>query len=207
LTVAAVEAVEVGFAEAAAVVVAAPAVVDAVVAVIAAAVNEVVAMHFDSYLCLGNSAVVKLAAVAFAAVVALQAVAVVVAAAAAVVVVPAVAADLARKAVGTLRKTQEEHCDGAAVVAAVAAAVVAVSEDMVEAVVAAVVVENATSWAWAFLNQAVGLGLPGNYCFGYYSSCGAACGTRPSFFGAADLRARPFRVGLRACLPDAGASY
>ena len=115
-------------------------VVDAVVAVIAAAVNGVAGhpcdpwavLHPESYLCLGNFAVVKLAVAAFAAVVvALWAVAVVVAA----VVAPAVAADLARKAVGTLRKTQEEeHCDGAAV---------AVSEDMVEAVVAAVVVESA----------------------------------------------------------------
>ena len=151
----------------------------------------------------------KLAVVAFAA-------AVVVVPQVAVAVVPAVAADLARKAVGTLRKTQEEeHCDGAAVVeaaeAAAAAVVVAVSEDMVEAVVAAVVVENAApaQWAcraWAFLSP-VGpwAQRPGNYCFGYCSSCGAACGTRPSFFGAAPgLLARPCPVGLRACLLGVG---
>ena len=115
-----------------------------------------------------------------AAVVPVEFVVVVVAAALAV----AAAADLARKAVGTLRKTQvEERCDVAAaavfvvvVAVVVVAVVVAVSEDMV------VAAEHAMSWAWAFANlHLVGV-LQGNYCFGYYSSYGAAYGT-PSSFG------------------------
>ena len=103
--------------------------------------------------------------------------------AAAALAAAAAVADLARKAVGTLRKTQvEERCDVAAAVFVVVAAVVvvavvvAVSEDMV------VAAEHAMSWAWAFANlHLVGV-LQGNYCFGYYSSYGAAYGT-PSSFG------------------------
>ena len=110
----------------------------------------------------------------------------------------AAAADLARKAVGTLRKTQvEERCDVAAAVFVVVAAVVvvavvvAVSEDMV------VAAEHAMSWAWAFANlHLVGV-LQGNYCFGYYSSYGAAYGT-PSSFGD--------QLGLVRPCPDVVAS-
>ena len=121
---------------------------------------------------------------------------------AAALAVAAAAADLARKAVGTLRKTQvEERCDVAAaavfvvVVAAavvvVVAVVVAVSEDMV------VAAEHAMSWAWAFANlHLVGV-LQGNYCFGYYSSYGAAYGT-PSSFGD--------QLGLVRPCPDVVAS-
>ena len=128
-----------------------------------------------------------------AAVVPVEFVVVVVAAALAV----AAAADLARKAVGTLRKTQvEERCDVAAaavfvVVVVVVAVVVAVSEDMV------VAAEHAMSWAWAFANlHLVGV-LQGNYCFGYYSSYGAAYGT-PSSFGD--------QLGLVRPCPDVVAS-
>ena len=110
----------------------------------------------------------------------------------------AAAADLARKAVGTLRKTQvEERCDVAAAVfvvvvaVVVVAVVVAVSEDMV------VAAEHAMSWAWAFANlHLVGV-LQGNYCFGYYSSYGAAYGT-PSSFGD--------QLGLVRPCPDVVAS-
>ena len=130
-----------------------------------------------------------------AAVVPVEFVVVVVAAALAV----AAAADLARKAVGTLRKTQvEERCDVAAaavfvvvVAVVVVAVVVAVSEDMV------VAAEHAMSWAWAFANlHLVGV-LQGNYCFGYYSSYGAAYGT-PSSFGD--------QLGLVRPCPDVVAS-
>ena len=99
----------------------------------------------------------------------------------------AAVADLARKAVGTLRKTQvEERCDVAAVAAAVfvvvvAAAVVAVvvvSEDMV------VAAEHAMSWAWAFFAAHLHLQvLRGNYCFGYCSSYGGSAYGTPSSFG------------------------
>ena len=102
----------------------------------------------------------------------------------------AAVADLARKAVGTLRKTQvEERCDVAAAVAAavfvvvVAAAVVAVvvvSEDMV------VAAEHAMSWAWAFFAAHLHLHLQvlrGNYCFGYCSSYGGSAYGTPSSFG------------------------
>ena len=101
----------------------------------------------------------------------------------------AAVADLARKAVGTLRKTQvEERCDVAAAVAAVfvvvvAAAVVAVvvvSEDMV------VAAEHAMSWAWAFFAAHLNLHLQvlrGNYCFGYCSSYGGSAYGTPSSFG------------------------
>ena len=102
----------------------------------------------------------------------------------------AAVADLARKAVGTLRKTQvEERCDVAAVAAAVfvvvvaAAAVVAVvvvSEDMV------VAAEHAMSWAWAFFAAHLHLHLQvlrGNYCFGYCSSYGGSAYGTPSSFG------------------------
>ena len=131
--------------------------------------------------------------VVLAAVVPVEFVVVVVAAALAVA-----AADLARKAVGTLRKTQvEERCDVAAAVFVVVAAVVvvavvvAVSEDMV------VAAEHAMSWAWAFANlHLVGV-LQGNYCFGYYSSYGAAYGT-PSSFGD--------QLGLVRPCPDVVAS-
>ena len=96
---------------------------------------------------------------------------------------------MARKAVGTLRKTQvEERCDVAAAVAAVfvvvvAAAVVAVvvvSEDMV------VAAEHAMSWAWAFFAAHLHLHLQvlrGNYCFGYCSSYGGSAYGTPSSFG------------------------
>ena len=131
--------------------------------------------------------------VVLAAVVPVEFVVVVVAAALAVA-----AADLARKAVGTLRKTQvEERCDVAAAVFVVVAAVVvvavvvAVSEDMV------VAAEHAMSWAWASANlHLVGV-LQGNYCFGYYSSYGAAYGT-PSSFGD--------QLGLVRPCPDVVAS-
>ena len=107
--------------------------------------------------------------------------------AAAALAAAAAVADLARKAVGTLRKTQvEERCDVAAVAAAVfvvvvAAAVVAVvvvSEDMV------VAAEHAMSWAWAFFAAHLHLQvLRGNYCFGYCSSYGGSAYGTPSSFG------------------------
>ena len=122
----------------------------------------------------------------------------------------AAVADLARKAVGTLRKTQvEERCDVAAAVAAVfvvgAAAVVAVvvvSEDMV------VAAEHAMSWAWAFFAAHLHLHLQvlrGNYCFGYCSSYGGSAYGTPSSFGDQLGLVHPYPEGLQAC-PDGVAS-
>ena len=131
--------------------------------------------------------------------------------AAAALAAAAAVADLARKAVGTLRKTQvEERCDVAAVAAAVfvvvvAAAVVAVvvvSEDMV------VAAEHAMSWAWAFFAAHLHLHLQvlrGNYCFGYCSSYGGSAYGTPSSFGDQLGLVHPYPEGLQAC-PDGVAS-
>ena len=104
-----------------------------------------------------------------------------------------------------------EHCDVvvaavAVVVVAAAAVVVVVSEDMVDDVEQAPL---ASAFASPGVRALPEVPLPGNYCFGYYSSCldvedAVTCDNHPPSFGVLRvLRERVPRVPLTRAFPDA----